>query len=141
MKFDCTNRFNTDIQELLNSGYNSVRTDVKDFKDKINSFQEFFELPTCIIPSNEVRTIKHRLKDSFNRRGTRGGFRIIFIANKKTETITFCHIYPKVGTLRKISVSKEEVKEIVNEYVQLYKSKSLLAVTFFQESEEANLKR
>jgi mRNA-degrading endonuclease RelE of RelBE toxin-antitoxin system len=130
LKFDCTSRFNSDIQDLIKSRYDSVRADIKDFKDKINSFQEFFDLSTCIIPSNEVRTIKHRIKDSFNRRGSSGGFRVIFIANKKTQTVTFCHVYPKVGSLGKSSASKDEVKEIVNEYISQHKAKSLIPVTF-----------
>lgn len=141
MNFDCTNRFNSDIQRLLDCGYSSVREEIKGFKNKFNSFQEFFELPTLLIPSSEVRTIKHRLKDSANRRGTSSGFRLIFIANKKTQTITFCHVYPKIGSMGKISASKSEVTEIIGEYISQHKLKLLSKVNFFQQETEQTLRR
>jgi mRNA-degrading endonuclease RelE of RelBE toxin-antitoxin system len=103
-----------------------VGQDVKDFKNKTNSFQDYFEMSTLLIPSSAVRAIKHRIKDSANKRGSSSGFRLIFIANSKTQTITFCHVYPKIGPLGKKSASKGEVSEIIGEYLAQFKSKSLV---------------
>lgn len=133
MNFDCTRRFNADIQNLIDSGYGSVREDIKDFKSKFGSFQEFFELPISLIPAKDVRTIKHRIKDSTNKRGSSNGFRLIYIANKNTQTITLCHVYPKRGPCGKLSASKSEISEIIQEYSIQFKSKNLLDVDFFQQ--------
>jgi mRNA-degrading endonuclease RelE of RelBE toxin-antitoxin system len=119
----------------VDAGYGSVREDIKDFKGKIKTFQEFFELPTSLIPAKEVRTIKHRIKDSANSRGSSNGFRLIYIANRNTQTITLCHIYPKRGPLGKISASKSELSQIINEYTAQFKAKGLLKVDFFKEKD------
>jgi mRNA-degrading endonuclease RelE of RelBE toxin-antitoxin system len=132
LTIDCTERFEEDIQNLEKEGYHSVCEDVKDFISKCKTTQDFFDLQTALTSAGNVRTIKHRVKDSGHARGTSSGFRIILIVNKKTDKVTLCHIYPKRGSVGKVSASKDEMKEIINEYSVQYKSQKLREVKFLK---------
>lgn len=142
MDFDSTARFNSDISNLTKKpkdGYSSVRKDIADIFEKVNTFEAACKIGDCIRLIGKSLLIKVRIRNSGNSIGSSGGFRLIMMANPNTETITLCHVYPKRGKLSKPNVSSTELAAILKELGTEKASGVLLPVDFL--GKKANVPR
>jgi hypothetical protein len=129
--FDCTNRFSSDISTLTKKpqeGYSSVKEDIKNLFDGL-SFEAIFSFQ-CIRQIGKSKLIKTRLPISSAGIGSRGGFRLVLIANPKNNHVTLCHIYPKKGKHAKATISPSETADILTELFDEMQKKTLTPVDF-----------
>ena len=98
-------------------GYSTVELDVRS-KLKDYSFQDIFNMNINIYEYENLRIIKLRVKNSGQNLSSRDGFRLIFIADKSTEGITYLHIYPKAGKYGKVSIDENEITSLLEKYIK-----------------------
>lgn len=63
-------------------------------------------------------TIKLRLPDKKQHLSKADGYRLIYVALKKVDVVTFLDIYPKRGPLQQLNEEDNELIRLINEFVQ-----------------------
>lgn len=119
MNFCTTTTFRKDLESLCSRpkfGYSSCKKDISSEFKRAKTFQEIWNKPTSILDKGNIRIIKSRIPNSGQNTGKSGGFRIIFLANKKTNEVCLLHIYPKTGKYGKENILDKELERLLTEY-------------------------
>ncbi len=88
-------------------------------------YREFIDTPIENIRNNrdmilieeEWVIIKLRLPDKKQRLSKKDGYRLIYLVSKQTDDVTFLTVYPKNGPSQRISVTKDELKTLLSQYL------------------------
>jgi len=108
----------------LTSGFKEVieaLDDSIDYSDEV----ELYEMSHVLKFSNIHRTIKRPVENSGNKRGKRGSFRLLYLANKDIQEICLLHVYPKTGKYGKPQPTKEELILMQKTFLKEAKEKKL----------------
>ncbi|MDR2040459.1 MAG: hypothetical protein LBQ60_21290 [Bacteroidales bacterium] len=96
-----------------------------DKKDKIKKEQEIWDSRDMIYQDEEYKVIKLRVQDSFKRLSKSDGYRLIFLISSSKEIVCFLNIYPKNGSFSKMDISKEELKDLLRDFIDEFKKQLL----------------
>ncbi len=72
-----------------------------------------------------IRINKIRLENELQNAGKSGGYRMIIICDKRTETVGLLYLYPKTGPLRMETTNLEFTKNLVKNYSEAKKARLL----------------
>lgn len=61
--------------------------------------------------------IKLRLPDKKQRLSRKDGYRLIYLVSRTQEIVTFLTAYPKNGPSQRISISKQELKALIAQFI------------------------
>lgn len=61
--------------------------------------------------------IKLRLPDKKQRLSRKDGYRLIYLVSRTQEIVTFLTVYPKNGPSQRISISKQELKALIAQFI------------------------
>lgn len=127
MDFVSTTNFRESLKKLTkreDSGYKSCCLDIcNELKD--TSFDDIFNRHFLIKQSGEIRLIKLRIQNSDQNFSSAAGYRLIIICNRKHDHVALLDIYPKKGKFSKMDLTKNEYKNIVNNYAMELKNGQL----------------
>lgn len=70
-----------------------------------------------ILVDNEALVIKLRLPDKKQRLSRKDGYRLIYLVSKQNEVVTFLTVYPKNGPCQQLSITREDLKILLNEFI------------------------
>ncbi len=114
-----TSTFRRNLAELLKVKRNVYAGVVPEISREFHgtSIEEIRQNRDMILIADEGIIIKLRLPDKKQRLSRKDGFRLIYLVATQAERVIFLSIYPKNGPSQKISISKEELEEIVREYI------------------------
>ena len=70
-----------------------------------------------VLIEEEWVIIKLRLPDKKQRLSKKDGYRLIYLVSKQADDVTFLTIYPKNGPSQLISVTKDELKGLLSQYL------------------------
>jgi len=108
-----------------NDSYSNCCSDLCSFfKDK--SIEEIFDQPQILYQGIGFRYIKSRLDNSNNAKGKSNGYRLYYYVDKTKGTITILGFYPKTGRFGKPGLTKQEEKNMIEEYKASYRSGTLM---------------
>lgn len=123
-----TKRFHKELSKLKKK-YSNIVTDIRnEFKDK--TFIDLFNSNYRLQDAGNYRLIKRRVSNSHNQTGKSGGYRVYYIANLVEEKITFLTIYPKSNKMGTDNLSKNILKEILQEFKLEHAEKSFVEIDF-----------
>lgn len=125
--FFTTSNFRADLSALL-----KVRKNVYSGIEK-EIYREFIDCPIENIRNNrdmiliegDSIVIKLRLPDKRQRLSRKDGYRLIYLVAKDTEMVTFLSVYPKNGPCQKIDTSKEELRQLITQFIMEFTSNIL----------------
>ncbi len=125
--FFTTSNFRADLSALL-----KVRKNVYSGIEK-EIYREFIDCPIENIRNNrdmiliegDSIVIKLRLPDKRQRLSRKDGYRLIYLVAKDTEIVTFLSVYPKNGPCQKIDTSKEELRQLITQFIMEFTSNVL----------------
>jgi len=132
MNFFYTSDFEDSIKELISKkklGYFSCNEDIKCVFNEMN-FNEIWNFRDNILDFHPYRLIKTRIPNSGQNLSKRDGFRLLFIANKEKESITFLYVFPKKGRYAKINVTEKEIEKLIQNYSSEIKNNTLKVFEF-----------
>lgn len=69
-----------------------------------------------ILLSDTTIVIKLRLPDKKHKLAKKDGYRLIYLVSKRTENVVFLDIYPKRGPLQQITISDNELTELLEQF-------------------------
>ena len=125
--FYSTQTFRDALNKLCSKpkeGYSSVAKDIcNSFKDK--TIDEIRMNRDMVLCEDKLTIIKLRVPNSGQRLSKKDGFRLIYLAHKEKEEVTFLYIYPKRGKYGLVTVKDDEILSLLEEYVNEKKSSSL----------------
>ena len=132
VSLNCTGQFLRTFERLLKkkNHYFSVPIDISNHFNN-TCYSDLCKIGELRKTLNHLKFIKVRLNNSGMKKGDRGGFRVYFLADSKTETITFLTIYPKTGPLQCALLSPKEEAMLLEDYIEAKKHNSLIAVSSF----------
>lgn len=120
--------FRNALQELLKvkkGVYKGIEEEiVAEFKDK--PIEQIRQNRDMILLEGDAIIIKLRLPDKKQRLSKKDGYRLIYLVSKEKEIITFLFLYPKNGPCQKISISRDDLKFLLNEFIKEVSSNSLV---------------
>jgi len=97
------------------NGYGSCCKDICDALTDL-TFDDIYNLHFLIRETGDIRIIKVRLKNSFQKIGSSSGYRLIILGNKKYNHIALLKIYPKRGKYGQSDLRDFEYKELLKTY-------------------------
>lgn len=115
-------------------GYHSCRKDICQFF-KLHSFENIWEMNYRVRDLDNIRVIKIRIQNSFQKLSSADGFRLIICCNKKHQEVIFLNVYPKRGKLGQLDQSKEEYKQQLKNYLQAFQTNHLVQHNIYSELE------
>ena len=65
----------------------------------------------------ELIVIKFRLPDKKQHLSRKDGFRLIYLVSKTDEIVVFLDIYPKNGPLQQLTISENDLKLLLTEFI------------------------
>ncbi|WP_416440498.1 hypothetical protein ACH3O9_11395 [Leeuwenhoekiella sp. A16] len=95
------------------------------FKDHPNH-DEICAASQPIRQGTNISIFKKRLPNSTMNKGTRGGYRIIFLSNKKSGNIILLSVYPKIGPKKKTDLEIGELEKLIKNSFQEIANKTLV---------------
>ncbi|MBE9467099.1 MAG: hypothetical protein IMY72_02115 [Bacteroidetes bacterium] len=128
MDYYCITDFETTVNILCKkpkNGYSKCRADIK---KKFNNkpFNELWNTPTKLNETVPIRIIKTRLPNSSLNVGKSAGYRIIYLINSETQTLTFLHVFPKIGKHGIENISDKELEKLLKKFLLEKSKKSLI---------------
>lgn len=130
MIFLSTLSFRKSLSQLLKAKkgeYTSIRLDIaKVFHGK--KPDEIFSSPDMIKQETEFKIIKIRLSNTNSKLSKRDGYRLIYLINSKKDNVCLFYVYPKMGSLAQDSISDNDLKRYLVEYLNGYTEKSLVCL-------------
>ena len=132
MKYYCTSYFVRTIKTLTSKKifkYNSCIKDIKaEFASK--SLNQIIQTSYSLFPmeNRKFSIMKIRIKNSDQKVGKRGGYRLIFLINEEKQFIAFLFLYPKTGRFGKENYDNPELKEFLNTFITEYEGNTLIPI-------------
>lgn len=119
IEFLTTSTFRKNIEALLKVRRNVYAGVVTEISREFHctGIEDIRQNRDMILMSGEGIIIKLRLPDKTQRLSRKDGFRLIYLVATQAEKVIFLSIYPKNGPSQKISVSKEELEQMLTEYI------------------------
>jgi mRNA-degrading endonuclease RelE of RelBE toxin-antitoxin system len=99
--------------------YGTVKQEIQDFFSHYSSFDQVWQKSYMLYENAFIRINKIRLENELQNSGKSGGFRLIVICDKRTQTVCLLYLYPKVGPLGMESTNLEFAKKMVINYSEV----------------------
>lgn len=114
--------------------YGNIERDIYEFlNDK--TADELFEQQAHIFSKlPDFRIIKARIQNSTMNTSDSGGYRLLYLMNKKHNHLVLLIVFAKTGTLAKNTLNDTETKKLTKAYSEQFKKKELLRILFNHES-------
>lgn len=104
-----------DLLKVKRGVYAGVRDEInKAFEGA--SLEVILNNRDMILLDEEFIVIKLRLPDKKHKLARKDGFRFIYMAYKHVEKVIFLDVYPKNGPLQKLSITDNELLDLLEEY-------------------------
>jgi hypothetical protein len=105
--------------------YGTIIKEIDEFFHQYASFDKVWQKNYMLYENAYIRINKVRLENELQHSGKSGGFRMIIICDKRTETVGLLYVYPKAGPLRMDTTNLDFAKNLVKNYSSV-KSAGLL---------------
>lgn len=136
MDFFITNSFQKKLSTLCKrpqDGYTSCAKDIcKQFPPSA-TFSTIWNRPTSLRLEGDIRIIKEEAGNSHQKLGSNKGFRIIYLLDRKDQSVNFLYVYPKRGKQQELSISDPKVAELAEAYLTEKQNDSLKQVDIKKE--------
>lgn len=117
MQYFTTDSFRKQLKKILKKDfYKSANKDINDFLSDLK-LSEIIQIPIILSSKDNISLLKKtRIKNSYKRLGTRGGFRLIYVVDKQKESVILLFIYPKTNTYGQADISNKELQFLIENY-------------------------
>jgi hypothetical protein len=105
--------------------YGTIKREIDGFFHQYASFDQVWHKNYMLYENAHIRINKVRLENELQHSGKSGGFRMIIICDRRTETVGLLYLYPKTGPLRMENTNLEFTKNLVKNY-SIVKAEGLL---------------
>ncbi len=113
-----------ELKKVKRGVYANVEDEIRsEFSDR--SIEEIRSNRDMILMSDDAIVIKLRLPDKKHRLAKKDGYRLIYMVSKNKETVVFLDIYPKRGPKQRLSVSDQELADLLSQFAEEVKSGNL----------------
>jgi len=110
--------------------YGTVTQEIKNFFKEYSSFESIWHKTFMLFENDIVRVNKIRLENEMQNSGKSGGYRIIVLCDRRTQTVGLLYIYPKVGPLGQLDIPKDKSKDLVRNYKKAKLDKAVESLEF-----------
>lgn len=96
--------------------YSTAKEEIcREFSNK--SIEEIRINNDMVLIEGDMVVIKLRLPDKKHRLAKKDGFRLIYLVSKITPVVAFLDIYPKNGPMQQLDESDNDLKRLVNDFI------------------------
>src|SRR5690349_21098211 len=89
-----------DISKKKHIGvYGTVKQEIKEFFKEYSTFDSVWYKTFMLFENDIVRVNKIRLENEKQNSGKSGGYRILVLCDRRTQSVGLLYIYPKIGPL------------------------------------------
>lgn len=106
--------------------YGSVKEQINIFLKEYSTLAQIWDKNYMLFENETVRINKVRLENPSQNSGRSGGFRLIIICDKKTDTVGLLYVYPKTGPYGQSKLELDFQKKLVKNFSKLNKEGILL---------------
>ena len=113
------------IQEFKRGIYSGVSEEICNaFKGA--SMNQIRQNRDMILMADDEVIIKLRLPDKKMHLSKSDGYRLIYLAMKNVDVVTFLYVYPKRGPLQKLDVDDKEILRLTSEFLNEMKQETIV---------------
>ena len=119
IRFYSITSFRDQLAELLKIRRNIYAGVIEEIRREFRNkdIQTIRQNRDMILMEGDSVIIKLRLPDKKQRLSRKDGFRLIYLVSNERPIVSFLTIYPKNGPCQKISVTKEELKALLEQFI------------------------
>lgn len=116
------------MQKLLERSQNGYSSCAEDICNELKgrTFEDIWQITPRLSGSADVRIIKIRIQNSQSRKSKSAGFRLVVVADKRSETVVFLSVFPKLGRLAKNNLTDRELESIISSFKTERDAKALI---------------
>jgi mRNA-degrading endonuclease RelE of RelBE toxin-antitoxin system len=101
--------------------YGSLITEINNFFKEYDTFEKVWQKSYLLFENSNIRVNKIRLENKLQNSGKSGGYRMIAICDRRSESVCLLFVYPKIGPHGMESTNLDFSKKLVKSYAQFKK--------------------